>query len=255
LYWRRVIDHFAGKVRVVAVDHLGCGRSDKPSRREADYRLAAHRDRLVELIDRLDLRRIVLLAHDWGGAIGLGAAAERVDRMSGVVLLNTGAFPPPYVPARIAACRLPVVGTLAVRGLNLFARAALTMAMAKRTLDPDVAAGLIAPYGNWHDRVAIDAFVRDIPLTRRHPTYRTLESLERDLSKLTAIPRMMVWGMKDWCFTPVCLERFLTHWEDAKVKRLADVGHYVMEDDPDSVIEAIEELMAGLRVAGTGPTR
>jgi haloalkane dehalogenase len=254
-YWRRVIDQFAGKVRVVAVDHLGCGRSDKPSRREADYRLAAHRDRLVELIDRLDLRRIVLLAHDWGGAIGLGAAVERVERMSGVVLLNTGAFPPPYVPARIAACRLPAVGTLAVRGLNLFARAALTMAMSKRTLDPDAAAGLIAPYGNWHDRVAIDAFVRDIPLTRRHPTYRTLESLERDLSKLTAIPRMMVWGMKDWCFTPVCLERFLTHWPDAQVKRLADVGHYVMEDDPDSVIEAIEELMTGLRVAGTGPAR
>jgi haloalkane dehalogenase len=92
-------------------------------------------------------------------------------------------------------------------------------------------------------------------LTRRHPTYRTLESLERDLSKLTAIPRMMVWGMKDWCFTPVCLERFLTHWPDAQVKRLADVGHYVMEDDPDSVIEAIEELMTGLRVAGTGPAR
>jgi hypothetical protein len=33
------------------------------------------------------------------------------------------------------------------------------------------------------------------------------------------------------------------------------VGHYVMEDDPDSVIEAIEELMTGLRVAGTGPAR
>ena len=51
---------------------------------------------------------------------------------------------------RIAACRIPVLGELAVRGLNAFARAATTMATA-RGLSPEVRAGYLAPYGSWHD--------------------------------------------------------------------------------------------------------
>ena len=52
--------------RVVAVDHLGCGLSDKPSANEYPYSFAARRDDLVELIERLDLQRITLLAHGLG---------------------------------------------------------------------------------------------------------------------------------------------------------------------------------------------
>lgn len=242
-YWREILRRFHTTHRVIAVDHLGCGFSDKPPRTKADYTLAGHRDRLLMLIDQLDLRQITLLAHDWGGAIGLSAAVRRVDRMAGVVLLNTGAFPPPYVPWRIAACRIPWLGTCAVRGLNLFARAAVSMAMSKTRMMPEVAAGLLAPYGNWHDRVAIDAFVRDIPCSRRHPTYAELERLEADLSLLASLPQLLVWGMRDWCFRPECLERLLLHWPAANVVRLADVGHYVMEDDPEAALTAIASFL------------
>ena len=76
-YWRGVVDRLRGTHRVVAVDHLGCGRSDKPSRADFDYTLAAHRDNLVSLIDSLDLRQITLVAHDWGGAIGLCSVLQR----------------------------------------------------------------------------------------------------------------------------------------------------------------------------------
>lgn len=242
-YWREILRRFHTTHRVIAVDHLGCGFSDKPPRTQADYTLAGHRERLLMLIDQLDLRQITLLAHDWGGAIGLSAAARRVDRMAGVVLLNTAAFPPPYVPWRIAACRIPWLGTCAVRGLNLFARAAVSMAMSKTRMTQEVAAGLLAPYGNWHDRVAIDAFVRDIPFSRRHPTYAELERLEADLSLLASLPQLLVWGMRDWCFRPECLERLLVHWPTATVVRLADVGHYVMEDDPETALSAIASFL------------
>ena len=65
-YWREVIERFSGSHRVVAIDHLGCGRSDKPGRNEFSYTLAAHRDNLIALMDSLDLNRITLVAHDWG---------------------------------------------------------------------------------------------------------------------------------------------------------------------------------------------
>jgi haloalkane dehalogenase len=242
-YWRRVIDRFSPSLRVIAVDHLGCGRSDKPDRRSFDYSLASHRDNLTALIDHLDLQRITLLAHDWGGAIGLSSVLNRLDRLERIILLNTGAFPPPYVPWRIAACRIPLLGTLAVRGMNLFARAATRMAMSRQSLSRDAASGLLAPYDSWANRVAIDAFVRDIPMSRRHPTFHTLSDLESRLPQLAKYPSLLIWGMQDWCFRPECLRRFQSLWPDAQSVEIGDAGHYVIEDAPQETLAAIASFL------------
>jgi pimeloyl-ACP methyl ester carboxylesterase len=250
-YWRGVIERFADSHRVIAVDHIGCGRSDKPPRDAFDYTLAAHRDNLVALIDALDLKRVTLVAHDWGGAIGLSALLQRQQRFDRIVLLNTGAFPPPYVPLRIAACRIPLIGTAAVRGLNAFARAAITMAMSRTKMDREAAMGLLAPYSSWQNRVAIDAFVRDIPMSKKHPTYSTLERLEADLPKLAQLPSLLVWGMKDWCFRPECLHRFQSVWPGAKTVEIADAGHYVIEDARSETLDAIAEFLSQSSRAGS----
>ncbi|MDG2224353.1 MAG: alpha/beta fold hydrolase [Rubripirellula sp.] len=243
-YYRSIVERFSDRYRVIAVDHLGCGRSDKPPRDQFPYTLAAHRDNLVELLDQLDLQKVTLIAHDWGGAIGLATLLERRSQFERIVLLNTGAFPPPYLPWRIAACRIPGLGPLAVRGFNAFARAAITMAMSRNRLDPQAAAGLLQPYDNWANRVAIDAFVRDIPMRPSHPTYATLAQLESQLTELSAMPAALIWGMKDWCFRPECLRRFEQHWPEAKVIEIEDAGHYVIEDANAEVLDGIEAFFA-----------
>ena len=126
-YYRSIISRFRHTHRVVAIDHVGCGLSDKPQ--HYSYSLAQHTTNLVRLIDELDLQKITLVIHDWGGAIGLGAAIERIERFRGLLVLNTAAFPPPYVPRRIAACRIPLLGSWAIRYANAFARAAIYMAI------------------------------------------------------------------------------------------------------------------------------
>lgn len=246
-YYRRIIERYGKQQRVIAVDHIGCGRSDKPSADEFPYTMADHRDNLIRLVDELDLKNVILIAHDWGGAIGLSAMHARRERLAGIGLLNTAAFPPPYMPQRIAACRMPVLGTPAVRGLNLFARAAVTMAMSRTKMKPDVAAGLLAPYDNWQNRVAIDRFVRDIPLNDSHPTMKTLRQLESDLPDLASLPISLIWGMKDWCFRPECLRRFEAVWPDAEVTELATTGHYVIEDSPEETLAAIDSLLARVK--------
>jgi cis-3-alkyl-4-acyloxetan-2-one decarboxylase len=242
-YYRKVIQRFASTHRVIAVDHVGCGRSDKPARNRYPYTLQRRCDDLVSLIDALDLSRVTLVAHDWGGAIGLASVVARSDRFIRIALLNTAAFPPPYVPWRIAACRIPFLGTAAVRGLNAFARLAVPMAMNRNRLKPDVAAGLLAPYDHWNHRVAIDAFVRDIPMSQSHPTMKTLQNLEANLPTLANRPISLIWGMKDWCFRPECLKRFAQIWPHAEVTAIDDAGHYVMEDAPTETLDAIDRLL------------
>lgn len=241
-YYRSIVSQFQNKARVIAVDNIGCGLSDKPA--NYDYCLKNHTANLIYLIDQLDLKNVLMVVHDWGGAIGLGAAVARPERIAKLVILNTAAFVPPYIPLRIAACRIPVIGSLAIRYANAFAWTATWMAIDRLKKLPEATkSGLLYPYGTPADRIAIDRFVQDIPMHKEHRTWEVLNQLERELSKLASKPTSMVWGMKDWCFRPECLERLSQHLPQAKIQKLEDVGHYVMEEAPQEVCLAIEELL------------
>jgi len=241
-YYRSIVNQFQKNYRVIAVDNLGCGLSDKPA--NYDYCLKNHTNNLIQLIDQLDLKNVLMVVHDWGGAIGLGAAVARPERIDKLVILNTAAFVPPYIPFRIAACRIPIIGSLAIRYANAFAWTATWMAIDRlKKLPAATKSGLLYPYRTPADRIAIDRFVQDIPMQKNHRTWEVLDQLERDLSKLSMKPTTMIWGMKDWCFRPECLERLSKHLPRAKIQKLEDVGHYVMEEAPVEVGLAIEELL------------
>jgi len=241
--WRNFVKDLSRDYRVIAVDHVGCGLSDKPQHYE--YRLAKHIDNLSQFIVQKDLTRVTLLAHDWGGAIGMGAAGMLPERFSRFVLFNTAAFRSRRMPRRIAVCRWPVLGPIGVRGLNLFARAALRMAVCRpERMTQPVRKGFLAPYGSWNDRIAILRFVQDIPISSAHPSFQTLVKIEERLELFRNFPMLLVWGMRDWCFTPAFLDEFLARFPKAQALRLADAGHYVFEDAHE---EAIRRLRAFLR--------
>ena len=240
--YRRLIDEFSASHRVLAVDHIGCGLSDKPQR--YDYSLARHIENLERLVERLDLRDLTLLVHDWGGAIGLGAFVRQPERIKRLVLFNTAAFRSKEMPLRIAVCRIPWVGEFLVRGLNGFARCALFMATAKPDrMTPAVRAGYLAPYDSWANRIAIDRFVRDIPLNERHPSYETLQRIEAGLDVFRDKPILLAWGMRDWCFTPRFLDRWIEYFPTARVERFADAGHYVTEDAHEHIVPLLREFL------------
>lgn len=245
-YWRNLVTAFRDRYRVIVPDHIGCGLSEKPRPGEYDFCLARRIDDLAALLEALDLRGAALLAHDWGGAIGMGAAARMPDRFARFVLFNTAAFPGGRCPLRIRVCRAPLLGRWAVQGLNLFARAALTMAVHRRgRMTREVRAGLLAPYDSWNNRAAIHRFVMDIPLHKSHPTYAVLKEIEGGLAQFRERPVCLIWGMRDWCFTPAFLDRFLDFFPRAVVHRLADAGHYVVEDAYEEIIPILEDFFRG----------
>lgn len=243
-YYRNLVAQLRESHRVVAPDHIGCGLSDKP--RDYSYRLATHAENLRRLIVALDLRDATLVAHDWGGAIGLAALLAERHRFSRIVLFNTGAFRSSHMPWRIAACRWPVVGQAAVQGANAFARAALRMATEKpERFTPSVRAGYLAPYDTWTHRQAIYRFVQDIPMRPSHPSYGKLLEVEQGLPSLRDLPILLAWGMRDWCFTPRFLRRFQEFWPHAQTLELADAGHYVLEDAQERIVPALRGFLAG----------
>ncbi len=244
-YWRHIIEELKTETRVVAPDHLGMGLSDRiPGGVKLDEHIAA----LVSLIDQLDLNNITLVVHDWGGAIGFGAALARKERFSRLVVTNTAAFPTSFMPKRIAACRAPGVGRLAVQGGNAFARAATTQTTVI-PLEPNVRKAYLAPYSDWATREQVWRFVMDIPMKTSHPSWKALAGISDDLESLRDLPMEIIWGMKDWCFTPMFKALWQQRFPDAFVSELEGAGHYLNEDAPESVISAIRRV----RRAGKGP--
>jgi len=241
-YYRNLIKAFASSLHCVAPDHVGMGLSDKPE--DHRYSLNQHTTNLCQFVERLELRNIHLMVHDWGGAIGLGMAVKMPERIKSLIITNTAAFPPPYIPRRIQACRTPILGPWMLRTLNVFPRTAIRMATEQPGgLSSQVASGFMAPYDSYANRVGVNGFVFDIPANSKHPTWQVLQKLESELPTLRDKPTQLIWGMKDWCFRPECLERFESIFANASTRRINDAGHYVNEDAMDEVIKVVGNFL------------
>ncbi|MFO0688430.1 MAG: haloalkane dehalogenase [Myxococcota bacterium] len=87
--YRKMIPVFvAAGLRAIAVDLIGFGRSDKPTK-ASQYSFENHIEWVRQLVVGLDLRRITLIGQDWGGPIGMGVVAREMDRFARIVAGNT----------------------------------------------------------------------------------------------------------------------------------------------------------------------
>jgi haloalkane dehalogenase len=240
--YRKLIVALRDQVRCVAIDHLGCGFSDKPQ--DGTYTLAQHIERAKGLLQSLKPKRVIFMVHDWGGAIGLGVASQLRELCAGIVVTNTAAFTDIHIPGRIAICKTRGLGTFINRGLNGFAKAAITMAMPKgERLQGDAAAGFLAPYSNWNDRVAIDAFIKDIPMSDRHPTWSTLKEIETFISNIPEVPKIAFWGIQDFCFSEHFLNRFESFWPELESHRYLEASHYLLETVSEPVAKNLKNWL------------
>lgn len=242
-YYRELIGATASRLRCVAPDHIGMGLSEKPQ--DYPYTLRTRIDDLEALVDSLALKRIHLVVHDWGGAIGFGFAARRPEKIGRIAILNTAAFPSPRIPARISLCRAPGLGTAIVRGANGFAWPATWMAMHRRALSPDEKRGFLHPYASWADRVAVDGFVKDIPMSLTHRSRPTLEEVAAGLGMFVNHPALIVWGGRDFCFNDGFYQEWRRRLPNARSHYLADAGHYVLADANEEVVPLLRDFLTG----------
>ncbi|MES2950076.1 MAG: tRNA adenosine(34) deaminase TadA [Pseudomonadota bacterium] len=155
--YRKMIPVFlqAGN-RVVAPDLIGFGKSDKPKRASA-HSFTFHRQTLLELVEHLDLQRVVLVVQDWGGLLGLTLPLTMPDRFAGLLVMNTmlgtgdTALSPGFLAWRDMCAKNPEYDVA-----RLFARA-----------NPDLSAAecdaYAVPYPDKGHRAATRAFPAMVP--------------------------------------------------------------------------------------------
>lgn len=244
--FRRFIQALSPHYRVIAPDHLGCGLSDKPQ--DYQYRLKNHIDHFESLIESLSFsQKITLIVHDWGGCIGMGYAIRHPEKIGRIIFFNTAAFQMHHVkhfPKVILVNRIRGFGELSIRGLNMFVKAATSMAMThKSRMTRKTKAGYHSPYNSYANRIAIHQFVQDIPLDESHPTYPVVQEIEEGLSQFRSIPKLFCWGLRDFCFNESVLAAWKRFYPEAEYEIYPNANHYVFEDAYERMIPRMQEFL------------
>ena len=221
--WRHFIPVFlAAGHRVVAPDLIGFGKSDKP-KKEAAHRFGWHRQVLLELVERLDLQRVVLTVQDWGGLLGLTLPMEAPARYRGLFAMNTllatgdAPLPPGFLDWRAWCADHPdyAVG-------RLLGRAVPTLSEAER-------AAYDAPFPDRGHRAALRAFPRLVPESTDDDGAATSRAA-RDFWQRWQGRSLMAIGLQDPVLGEAVMQRLRADIRSCpEPLRLAHAGHFVPE--------------------------
>lgn len=244
--------------RCIAPDHLGFGRSDKPTDLHW-YTVARHTEVLTSLIVELDLRNISLVCQDWGGPTGLAQAAMMPERFDHLVIMNTWLHHPEYeysegIRRWNAGWHAggnfhrsePDLGLMMVMSAGLMSREQYVAAFMQGQ-DPQLSGsaemmyrGFAAPYKGLPD-AGYNGF-RRFPLSIPFDNYHNGNGAAQTLHYQTLLQWRkgchFIWG----CADDVFVEDWGREWArqmNAPFDAIADAGHFPQNTHGEQLVELI----------------
>lgn len=233
--WRHAIGPLrdAG-LRAIVPDHAGFGRSDKPTALDW-YSYDRHTAIAADLLERLDLRDVTVVVHDWGGPIGLRLAVEQAERIARIVVTDTGLFTgrqrmsPAWEAFRgfVESTEDLPIGMLVRGGCH-------------RDPGDAVIAAYDAPYPDAASKAGARAFPLLIPRAPDEPGaavgQRTLDALAADER-----PTLVLWAEHDPVLPLETGERLARALGAEIAHVIPDAGHFLQEDQGALVGRLIAE--------------
>ena len=236
--YRKLIKELATDYRCIAIDHLGFGLSEKVdgfSGKPED-----HSANLAEFIQRMNLRNITLVVHDFGGPIGLGAALQMPDRVNKVVLMNSWLWATKEDPAAQKVDKIvnQWLGKFMYLSMNFSAKVLLKQAFSNKSLlTKEVHQHYLNPFPDKASRRPLLQLAQ--ALVGSSDWYQTQWE---NLHQLADREWLILWGMKDPFLGATYLERWRNRLPFAKISEL-DSGHFVQEEKAEEVISAIRDFL------------
>lgn len=246
--WRNVIPHISPVGRIIAVDLIGMGKSDKP---DIPYQLQDHIKYVEGFIETLRLENVVLVLHDWGGAIGFDYAMRNPQNVRGIVFMEALVKPMRWEDANFVekylfeTLRDEEEGHDLIIEDNYFVEKLIPM-MAGRDLSDVEMEAYRAPYLQQAHRMPVRVWPQEIPIDgipeRNHVriagTYEKLKKSSMPLLLLVAEPGMIM--KEEFVAT---LKSQLPRME---TKNIGSGLHYVQETQPTNVGKTAASWIASL---------
>ncbi|GLZ31981.1 haloalkane dehalogenase 2 [Lentzea sp. NBRC 105346] len=232
--YRDVIASLRDRFRCIAVDYPGFGLSVAAP--GYGYQPADHAGVVVEFLDRMDLSEVTLVAHDWGGPIGLFAAEQRSGRFERIVLANTWAWPTNGELRAELASRVMggPIGRELIRRFNLFVNALIPAGHRRRKVSQAELNHYRDALGTPERRNACAILPGAITGSRDF-----LSGVEDNLPLLAGLPALIVWADGDVAFGDNDRKRLEAKFPDHTTVIVKGAGHFVQSDAADEVSQAI----------------
>ncbi|MGI8922199.1 MAG: haloalkane dehalogenase [Solirubrobacteraceae bacterium] len=236
--WRKVLVPIrdAG-YRCVVPDLAGFGRSDKPV--EIDwYSYDRHTELTGALLEELDLRDATVVVHDWGGPIGLRVAVEQRERISRLVILDTGLFTGHQTMTEAWVAFRDFVARTEDLPIGMLVRGACFS-------DPgdDVIAGYDAPFPSVASKAGARSFPLMLPTEPSAPGadagQRVLEALREDRRET-----LMLWADSDPVLPVQTGERFAAAIGREPPRIIERASHFLQEDQGAEIGRLIVDWLA-----------
>lgn len=232
--YRDVIRRLRADFRCVALDLPGFGLSEAAD----GYRFLPEEHAAVThaFLERLDLSGVTLVAHDWGGPIGLSAVERSPHRFGALVLANTFGWPVNGDLHFELFSRTVggLVGRELVRRLNLFVNVVLPAAHLRRRPSAAEMRHYRRALSTRRRRHATAVLPHAITSSRAF-----LAEVEGGLAGLRHLPTLLLWGDGDIAFRERERQRWATELPDATTVTLPGAGHYVQSDAPEEFADAL----------------
>jgi pimeloyl-ACP methyl ester carboxylesterase len=228
--WLGLLDAVGRLGRAVAMDMPGFGQADKP--RDYAYQVSSYAAFLQGALEELQIERVHLVVHDFGGPFGLLWGLQHPDAWASVALINIGVLPGYRWHAMARRWRTPLLGELLQAWIPRWAW--------RRSMQRSNPKGLPGKFVDKmyddYDRAtrrAVLALYRATPDPRE--AAGTLGPALAGLSK----PALVVWGARDPFASVDYAERQREFFDVQQVVILAGSGHWPFQDDPVAVEGAL----------------
>ncbi|HXT17419.1 MAG TPA: alpha/beta hydrolase [Gemmatimonadaceae bacterium] len=232
--WSEVVPLMPHGHRLVVLDLLGYGRSDRPLNRPVDVR--AHATRVIAVLDELRIPRACVVGHGIGGGVAQSLAIRHPARVSHLCLIDSVAFDRwPTLEARIARASLAVTRYLPPELLLRVVRRDMQRGYADHARATHSIELYLRPFKEHDGRRALVSHIRAL-------TSRETIKLGRQLGKIRA-PTAIVWGEHDRVMPLSVARRLEAAIAGATLEVLPDARHFTPEEAPRQIADNIEALL------------
>ena len=241
--WRNIIPYVSPLGRTVALDLVGMGKSGKP---KIEYSFQDHIAYLDVFIKKLVLKNVILVIHDWGGALGLNYAKNHSENVKGVVFMETFAKPMEWNDLDFMArwlfkkFRHPTIGQNWNGKHNVFLRFILQASIIRR-LSKQEKQTYFEPFKTIESRKPIVKFPQELPFNEEGTINEKIAKEYFEWLKKSTIPKLLLYAKPGVQIQKKQLEFYKNNLQKLTTTYIGRGKHYIQEDQPQNIGEAIEQ--------------
>jgi len=254
--WRNVLKGVAENTnrRVIALDLLGMGKSDKPN---LNYTPQLHRKVLKRFIRKLGLRDVILVGHDWGGPIMTGYAVKNSWNVEGLIFVDSFAWKMEYsdfgfIEPIMRLSRTPEGQDLLLNDPSWFAENLIKPGVLNQDFFTDeILNNYLEPFKQPGSRTAMAKFPRLIPIIDDPDSLpvslRYFDHIEKNLWSLSHTPLVWIKGTPGSLLSAESFDKFEKLREQLPQAEVLEFGpgiHPLMEDNPKKIVELISDWVS-----------